>query len=94
VHGTEPSGSEMANQLSEYQNLKQHTLTSAKRMKFVLRAVRPVRLFYKGNSVQRLNAQWRTEGGLGCSTTLPPEIPKALQNRAKLNPFVKTVKNC
>ena len=24
----------------------------------------------------------------------PPEIPKALQNRAKLNPIVKTVKNC
>ena len=23
-----------------------------------------------------------------------PEIPKALQNRAKLNPIVKTVKNC
>ena len=37
--------------------------------------------------------QWRTEGGLGCSTP-PPEIPKALQNRAKLNPIVKTVKNC
>ena len=24
----------------------------------------------------------------------PPQIPKALQNRAKLNPIVKTVKNC
>jgi hypothetical protein len=24
----------------------------------------------------------------------PPEIPKALQNRAKLNPVVKSVKNC
>jgi len=24
----------------------------------------------------------------------PPEIPKAIQNRAKLNPIVKTVKNC
>ena len=24
----------------------------------------------------------------------PPEIPKALQNRAKLNPIVKTVKIC
>jgi len=24
----------------------------------------------------------------------PPEIPKALQNRAKLNPIVKTIKNC
>jgi len=24
----------------------------------------------------------------------PPEIPKALQNHAKLNPIVKTIKNC
>ena len=24
----------------------------------------------------------------------PPEIPKAVQNRAKFNPIVKTVKNC
>ena len=31
-------------------------------------------------------------GCLGGST--PPEIPKAHQNRAKLNPIVKTVKNC
>ena len=30
-------------------------------------------------------------GALGCST--PPEILKALQNRAKLNPIVTTVKN-
>jgi len=33
-------------------------------------------------------------GGLGCSNPPPPEIPKALQNRVKLNPIVKTVKNC
>ena len=41
--------------------------------------------------------QWRTEGGGGVwggGSTPPPEIPKALQNRAKLNPIVKTVKNC
>jgi len=38
-------------------------------------------------------AQWRSEGGVGGSSP-PPEIPKALQNRAKLNPIVKTVKNC
>ena len=37
--------------------------------------------------------QWRTEGGLGVQTP-PTEIPKALQNRAKLKPTVKTVKNC
>jgi len=30
----------------------------------------------------------------GVSTPPPPEISKALQNRAKLNPIVKTVKNC
>ena len=35
--------------------------------------------------------QWRTRGGWGFNP--PPEIPKALQNRAKLNPIVKTVKN-
>jgi len=41
-------------------------------------------------------SQWRTEnGGLGGSNPPPPlEIPKALQNRAKFNPIVKTVKNC
>jgi len=32
-------------------------------------------------------------GGFGGFNT-PPEIPKALQNRAKLNPILKTVKNC
>ena len=38
--------------------------------------------------------QWRTEvGGWGCSTPTP-QILKALQNRAKLNPIVKIVKNC
>jgi len=36
--------------------------------------------------------QWRTEGGLGEFKS--PEVPKDLQNRAKLNPIVKTVKNC
>jgi len=43
-------------------------------------------------------AQCRTEGegGLGGVQPQPPplEIPKALQNRAKLNPIVRTVKNC
>jgi len=33
---------------------------------------------------------WNTEGG---GLNPPPEIPKALQNRAKLNQIVKTVKN-
>ena len=31
--------------------------------------------------------------GLVCSNP-PPEIPKVLQNRAKLNPILKTVKKC
>ena len=34
-----------------------------------------------------------TGGGLGFQTP-SPEIPKALQNRAKLNPILKTVTNC
>ena len=33
-------------------------------------------------------------GGGWCVQTPPPEILKALQNRAKLNLIVKTVKNC
>ena len=37
--------------------------------------------------------QWRTEGGIWGVQT-PSEIPKNFQNRAKLNPIVKTVKNC
>jgi len=38
--------------------------------------------------------QWRTEERGGEVQTPPLEIPKALQNRAKINPIVKTVKNC
>ena len=33
-------------------------------------------------------------GVWGVQTPPPPEIPKAFQNGAKLNPIVKTVKNC
>ena len=33
-------------------------------------------------------------GGVWSVQPPTPEIPKALQNRAKLNPTVKTVKNC
>ena len=36
--------------------------------------------------------QWRTEGGGGLGVPPPPEIPKALQNRAKFNLIVKTLK--
>jgi len=41
-----------------------------------------------------LSRQWLTEGGFGVSPPPPPEIPKALQNRAKLTLIVKTVKHC
>ena len=48
----------------------------------------------KLEAVGRGGHQWRTEGVWGVQPpTAPPEIPKALQNRAKLNPIVKTVKN-
>ena len=51
-------------------------------------------LLYSANSTQtHATQQWHTEGDLGGSNP-PPEIPKALQNRAKLNPILKTVKNC
>ena len=49
-------------------------------------------MFVSGLRTWSVCYQWRTEGGLGGSNQ--PEIPKALQNRAKLNPIVKTVKNC
>ena len=41
-------------------------------------------------------SEWSTEGGgFGrFKPPPPPEIPKALQNRDKHNPIVKTVKNC
>jgi len=34
------------------------------------------------------------EGGFGVFNPPSPKFPKALQNRAKLNPIVKTIKNC
>ena len=42
------------------------------------------------------SCQWRTEGGDfgGFKHPPPPEISKAYQNRAKLKPIVKNVKNC
>ena len=48
-------------------------------------------------SVDVVPGQWRTEvcvGTFGGGVQNPHEIPKALQNRAKLNPIVKIVKNC
>jgi len=43
-------------------------------------------------TVKLCGIQWRTEGGFGGVQPPPPEIPKALQNRAKLNPIVKMLK--
>jgi len=40
--------------------------------------------------LKNTHTQWRTEGGGGWGVQLP-EIPKVLQNRAKLNPTMKTV---
>jgi len=45
--------------------------------------------------LQTLPAAVAYRGGRGDFGVFnPPEIPKVLQNRAKLNPIVKTVKNC
>jgi len=55
-------------------------------------------LFYEisvENSFCRRQPVAYRSGGLGVQPPPPvTEIPKALQNRAKLNPIVKTVKNC
>ena len=49
-------------------------------------------LFQLRRCEERVAVAYRGEGGLGVQT--PPEILKALQNCAKFNPTVKTVKNC
>jgi len=47
------------------------------------------------NSTNKIKTTWKRVAYRGGVSTLPPpEIPKALQNHAKLNPIVKTVKNC
>jgi len=45
-------------------------------------------------SVRRIRFVLVVDSGVPRAFTHPTEIPKALQNRAKLNPIVKTVKNC
>ena len=42
--------------------------------------------------IQYLEYSGILRGGFGVFK--PPQIPKALQNHAKLNPIVKTVKKC
>ena len=44
-------------------------------------------------AISNASAQWHTEGR-GVQTPPPPKILKSFKNRAKLNPIVKTVKNC
>jgi len=46
-----------------------------------------------GREISFGRMQWRT-GGAELGGLQPPKIPKALLNRAKPNPIVKTVKNC
>jgi len=52
-----------------------------------------VNFSYAESQSYRTVQQWRTGGG-GLGVQTPSEIPKALQNHAKLNPTVKTVKKC
>ena len=71
-------------------------------LKMMAKAHTAVQLTFIGNNLGELTKLKRYliqdsqsvahRGGEG--STPPPEIPKALQNRAKLNPIVKTVKNC
>jgi len=42
---------------------------------------------------EKLENQWRTEGGLGCSTPPPPQFPRGLKKKPKANPIVKKFKN-
>jgi len=44
------------------------------------------------NKTGNVPVAYRSGGDWGVQT--PPEIPKALQNRAKLNPIVKSAKKC
>ena len=61
-------------------------------------AVRQALLMNQCNNITRIlsKRQWGTEGGgvWGVQPPIHPEISKDLQNRVKLNPIVKTVKNC
>jgi len=51
-------------------------------------------IIYLSSVVTMLGTSDVPRGGLGGGFKHPsPEIPKVLQNRAKLNPIVKTVKN-
>jgi len=60
-------------------------------------------VYFRSEFRELLKPQWNStnnarsgvpRGVCGSSTPPPPEIPNALQNRAKRNPIVKTVKNC
>jgi len=58
----------------------------------------PYHLQYRSVATEGTNCvpaggQWRTEGGLGCSNP-PPKFRRPSKSVPKLNPTVKTVKNC
>jgi len=59
------------------------------RNKIEWRKLHEFRIFLMGDDMGRVAYRG---GDIG--EFKPPEIPKALQNHAKLNPIVKTVKNC
>jgi len=52
-------------------------------------------VIFRAEDCRLLAVAYRGEGKFwGVQPPHPHEIPKTLQNRAKLNPIVKTVKNC
>jgi len=54
---------------------------------------RDTRFFFSGEHQTGAGASGVPRGGFG-GVQIPPEIPKALQNRAKLSPIMKNGKNC
>ena len=64
----------------------------SKKMTLKIIVIIYVHIFFSGPGV--VIDQWHTGGGGDWAGSNHPKIPKAFQNRAKLNPTVKTVKNC
>ena len=85
-------------------NVAQLNITLEDQYKFVLsnkQAWRVLHAYLQGNGIRIQNslfvstAQWHNEGwGFGVFKPPPPRNSEGIQNRAKLNPIVKTVKNC
>ena len=77
--------------------LGRHEACRAKRWSFLRRKARACPHAHKHYHCLSIYITVSSSGvprGVWGVQTPPPEIPKALQNRAKLNPIVKTVKNC